>query len=161
MSECVEEKERGLMLRLAYHAKNGPYQKRHSRSIYIPTNSTPTIFSGMHSNTMSANDSRHVSLRSRNTLNGSDKPPVPPKEGIKLSSKPLPPAPHPRQQSTGYVEKKPLPNPPTGLNLKRTFLWIIGLLLSFFTIVALLPIITERDAMPGFHRWLRKLSSSQ
>jgi hypothetical protein len=149
------------MLRLAYHAKKGPYQKWHSRSVYIPTNSTRTRFSGMHSNTMSANDSKYVSLRSRNTLNSSDKPPVPPKEGIKLSSKPLPPAPHPLQQSTGYAEKKPLPNPPPGLNLKTTLLWIIGLLLSFLTIVALLPIITERDAMPGFHRWLRKSLSSQ
>jgi len=157
----LSEKERGLMPRLAYHAKKVPCQKRHSRSVYIPTKSTPTRFSGMHSNTMSANDSRHVSLRSRNTLNSSDNPPVPPKEGVELSSKPLPPAPHPRQQTTGYVEKKPLPNPPTDMNLKTTFLWVTGLLLSFFTIVALLPIITERDAMPGFHRWLRKLLSSQ
>jgi hypothetical protein len=37
-------------------------------------------------------------------------------------------------------------------------LWIAGLCLWFLTIVILLPIITERDAMPGFNQWLRRIS---
>ncbi|KAF2855209.1 hypothetical protein T440DRAFT_206220 [Plenodomus tracheiphilus IPT5] len=97
-------------------------------------------------------------------------PPVPPKpdnpyspnHGLPSESsallKPLPPVPSDRHAGvTRDFEIKPLPLPPQSLSLKRTLYWILGFCLWFLLIVVLLPVITERDAMPGFSRWLRSL----
>ncbi|KAF2731424.1 hypothetical protein EJ04DRAFT_10485 [Polyplosphaeria fusca] len=88
-------------------------------------------------------------------------PAVPPKDQIK---------PRPRKPTLGSVQPtplnkslppKPLPKIPppqstartTGL---RTFaLVLVGFCLWFLVIVLLLPVITERDAMPAMNRWLR------
>ncbi|ORY15452.1 hypothetical protein BCR34DRAFT_598433 [Clohesyomyces aquaticus] len=56
---------------------------------------------------------------------------------------------------------KPLPEAPDSQDLDpwTLCLWILGFAAWFLGIVVLLPVITERDAMPGFNRWLRRLIS--
>jgi hypothetical protein len=106
-------------------------------------------------------------IRNRHVSNSTQRPPVPPKPGrtlpslpAKQLSKPLPSIPHPREKGNSRNDKsieKPLPSPPNSLSLKSTSIWIAGLCLWFVAIVVLLPVITEKDAMPGFNQWLRKL----
>ncbi|KAF2640622.1 hypothetical protein P280DRAFT_517986 [Massarina eburnea CBS 473.64] len=101
-------------------------------------------------------------------------PPVPPKEHIAASGntktlaeirqrrplpllkieKPLPSAP-------AIAVSKPLPVPPSSrqegkVNYRTTLLWIGGFAVWFLLVVVLLPVIMERDAMPGFNRFLRQ-----
>ncbi|EUC48925.1 hypothetical protein COCMIDRAFT_85912 [Bipolaris oryzae ATCC 44560] len=73
------------------------------------------------------------------------------------TSKPLPPVPGSRlsRGARSKVESKPLPKPPKSSILQSTFLWILGFAVWFLLIVILLPVVTEKDAMPGFNRWLR------
>jgi hypothetical protein len=99
-------------------------------------------------------------------------PPVPPKSfdltasthgrgQTRLKSigdqKPLPS--RPSQFQTSQIESdhlsKPLPQPPKMFSVKTTLLWIVGFCLWFLVIVTILPIILEKDVMPGFNRWLR------
>ncbi|EUC38457.1 hypothetical protein COCCADRAFT_32397 [Bipolaris zeicola 26-R-13] len=72
-------------------------------------------------------------------------------------SKPLPPVPGSRlsRGAGSKVVSKPLPSPPKSSTVRSTFLWILGFAVWFLLIVILLPVITEKDAMPGFNRWLR------
>ncbi|OAL01915.1 hypothetical protein IQ06DRAFT_129441 [Phaeosphaeriaceae sp. SRC1lsM3a] len=92
----------------------------------------------------------------------SEEPPPPPPKSHTVStgsrsSKPLPSIPgYQEMKSKGIAENKPLPSPPNGLSLKSLSMWIAGICLWFLAIVVLLPIITERDAMPGFNTWLRR-----
>ncbi|KAF2024711.1 hypothetical protein EK21DRAFT_117480 [Setomelanomma holmii] len=84
-------------------------------------------------------------------------PPVPPPEQHERH-KPLPPAP----RATYFLEQfdlKPLPPPPASVSIRTTTLWIAGFVLWFVLIVVLLPVITEKDAMPSFKRWLRSVWS--
>lgn len=72
--------------------------------------------------------------------------------------KPLPPVPiigFKNDRPTTNVIFKPLPAPPRRHLLRYTLYWIAGFCLWFLFIVVLLPVITEKDAMPGFNRWLR------
>lgn len=77
--------------------------------------------------------------------------------------KPLPATP-----SAGFkpLPPKPLPDLPAKTNESsssnhlKTFLFISALCIWFLAIVLLLPIITERDAMPGLNRFLRRVISS-
>jgi len=52
---------------------------------------------------------------------------------------------------------KPLPPPPRNALVRNTLYWITGFCLCFLLIVVLLPVITEKDAMPGFNQWLQNL----
>ena len=82
------------------------------------------------------------------------RPLLPPKQ-----SKPLPPIPrykHIDFLGQGPLQSKTLPRSPSNLNLTTTLLWVAGFCLWFLLIVVLLPVIMEKDAMPGFNRWLRK-----
>ena len=99
-------------------------------------------------------------LRVRKPRLRKEGPPVPPKEdrGVHLHNKPLPPT--PGLKDTDEVPRrdvyvKPLPRPPQNLNLRATCLWIALFAVWLLLIVLLLPVITEKDAMPSFHRWLR------
>lgn len=60
-----------------------------------------------------------------------------------LPSKPLPAAPV-------------APVTPTTVNYRSTLLWMAFFCVWFLLIVLLLPLIVERDAMPGLNRWLRR-----
>jgi hypothetical protein len=78
-----------------------------------------------------------------------------------ISKKPLPLVP-----GSGAINKiarnadsKPLPSPPKSPILRQTMLWIMAFSLWFILIVILLPVITEKDAMPGFNKWLRNWST--
>ncbi|KAH7348190.1 hypothetical protein BKA66DRAFT_477292 [Pyrenochaeta sp. MPI-SDFR-AT-0127] len=118
---------------------------------------------------MSELEGQHV--RSRRPHATTSGPPVPPKpytqertssqkRGIASKhSKPLPPVP-PVTHSGGPIPSeaisKPLPGPPSTLSLRNTLLWIAAFCLWFLLTVVLLPVITEKDAMPGFNRWLRE-----
>ncbi|KAF1952000.1 hypothetical protein CC80DRAFT_596917 [Byssothecium circinans] len=80
------------------------------------------------------------------------RPQPPPKD-----SKPLP--------SISNIASKPLPDQPAigesvKVDYRTTILWIVGFCIWFLLIVVLLPIIMERDAMPGFNRILRKQTRS-
>jgi hypothetical protein len=101
-------------------------------------------------------------------------PAVPPKSSKQQPSsshtresfvlKPLPPVPHNViiEDPRGLIVKPlppPPPPPPDNIDVRSTSLWIAGLCLWFLTIVVLLPIIMEKDAMPGFNRGLRELWS--
>ncbi|KAF2118664.1 hypothetical protein BDV96DRAFT_642847 [Lophiotrema nucula] len=84
-------------------------------------------------------------------------PPVPPKH----YTKPLPPAPILNPSVEKALPPKPLPLPPTQTaltsSLRGTLLWAAAFLIWFLAVVVLLPVVTERDAMPGFNRWLRDM----
>ena len=105
-------------------------------------------------------------LRSRKVLTNG--PPVPPKSvsaqapslrsPTRLTTKSLPPAPG-LDKRTKTIRARPLPPLPKGFRVKTTLLWVAGFCVWFLLIVILLPIITEKDAMPGFNRWLRQLYS--
>ncbi|KAH8726111.1 hypothetical protein GQ44DRAFT_726465 [Phaeosphaeriaceae sp. PMI808] len=112
-------------------------------------------------------------IRNRKIFSSEHGPPVPPKSDRSpyviaskhdlQPSKPLPPVPGIRQMKnsdTKNLTAKPLPQPPIGVNAKSVSLWIAGFVIWFLLIVILLPVITEKDAMPGFNRWLRNLWSS-
>jgi hypothetical protein len=60
------------------------------------------------------------------------------------------------------LPSKPLPaapaapvTPPT-VNYRSTLLWLAFFCVWFLLIVLLLPLIMEKDAMPGLNRWLRR-----
>ncbi|KAH9883032.1 hypothetical protein J1614_000399 [Plenodomus biglobosus] len=112
-------------------------------------------------------------LRQRKPRQSVEKPPVPPKcnDFIPLEhtapphtssrSKPLPPVPfHSHDEATEArgLEAKPLPRPPSSVNLRTTCYWIVGFCLWFLLIVLLLPVITEKDAMPRFNQWVKEKS---
>ncbi|KAH7073626.1 hypothetical protein BKA63DRAFT_566816 [Paraphoma chrysanthemicola] len=123
---------------------------------------------------MSFQVSNHDHLRNRKPQSYSDGPPVPPKGPLQGTSvpqpfiqrvtfeqaKPLPPVP---TQVSGAVlggeVYKPLPAPPASVSFRSTLLWIAGFVLWFLLIVVLLPVVTEKDAMPAFNRWLRNIWS--
>ncbi|EMD87572.1 hypothetical protein COCC4DRAFT_134471 [Bipolaris maydis ATCC 48331] len=115
-------------------------------------------------------------IRNRRPFLDSEGPPVPPKPYASntpstthhrlaavtwahqdATSKPLPPVPgrRPSRGAVRRVESKPLPRPPQSSTLQSTFLWILGFAVWFLVIVILLPVITEKDAMPGLNRRLR------
>jgi hypothetical protein len=90
------------------------------------------------------------------------KPPLPP--GPIRETKPLPSPPY--LTSSGLVASKclpskPLPAPPVvcvtpaTVNYRSTLIWMVFFCVWFLLIVLLLPVIMERDAMPGLNRWLR------
>jgi hypothetical protein len=62
----------------------------------------------------------------------------------------------------GLAEKSlpALPAPALESKVFRVILIILGLLIWFFAIVILLPIILERDAMPGLNRLLRRIAGA-
>lgn len=115
-------------------------------------------------------------IRSRKTNTSLEGPPVPPKRERAASSilqrrglrgpqppkslKPLPRIPSYASGQALVNEQgyKPLPKTPQSSILRPTLFWILGFCLWFLLIVLLLPIITEKEAMPGFNRWLRKWS---
>ncbi|KAF1844829.1 uncharacterized protein K460DRAFT_405108 [Cucurbitaria berberidis CBS 394.84] len=107
-------------------------------------------------------------------VEGPEGPPVPPKPNNTNSSlaptrrvyppeirqrlKPLPPVPSLGRQAAlglGDSGSKPLPETPKGIGYGTIVLGITGFCVWFVLIVVLLPVITEKDAMPGFNRWLR------
>ena len=115
-------------------------------------------------------------MRNRRLHAQDDGPPVPPKtfktENISKAplrrvaprpldlqnhSKPLPPVPQSERAAASKSEplSKPLPLPPKSVTLRSTLLWVAALFVWFLLIVVLLPVITEKDAMPGFNKWLR------
>jgi hypothetical protein len=104
-------------------------------------------------------------------------PPVPPKHYVVRSSQSIqstqqlrnrrPPPPPPRDHKPLPVlpSSKPLPDLPSPgsdarLNYRTTLLWVLGFCVWFLVIVVMLPVIMERDAMPGFNRWLRQCWAS-
>ena len=105
-------------------------------------------------------------VRNRKVLRYDEGPPLPPKSAsaqapsvrtpARLRTKPLPPAPALNKQIKA-IHTRPLPPLPKDSRVKTTLLWVAGFCLWFLLIVILLPIITEKDAMPGFNRWLRQL----
>ncbi|PSN68182.1 hypothetical protein BS50DRAFT_358987 [Corynespora cassiicola Philippines] len=84
--------------------------------------------------------------------------------------KPLPlvPAPSPiARGASKALPPKPLPEIPgpsdfdhLEVNYRYTLYWMAGFAVWFVLIVVLLPIITEKDAMPGFNRFLRRGAAS-
>ena len=74
-------------------------------------------------------------------------------------SKPLPSVPQLPAASlvTKEQQAKPLPAPPKSATWRLTLLWIAAFCVWFLLIAVLLPVITEKDAMPGFNKWLRTL----
>jgi hypothetical protein len=81
--------------------------------------------------------------------------------------KPLPVAPGlprpPRPNSIKPLPQKPLPDPPARPRkekLTSTILIVFGLLIWFLAIVTLLPIILEREAMPGLNKFLRQIAGT-
>lgn len=83
--------------------------------------------------------------------------PAPPRHDppIAITSKKLPPKPLPDLPGTETTARR--------LDYQKTLLWLFGFVLWFLLIAVLLPVITERDAMPGFNRsirtWIRRLLS--
>ncbi|KAF2464611.1 uncharacterized protein BDR25DRAFT_95829 [Lindgomyces ingoldianus] len=78
--------------------------------------------------------------------------------------KPLPSIPHstpPDHQHHKALPPKPLPDVPDEdsqtqkLDYRILGLWIGGFGIWFLAIVVLLPVVTERDAMPGLNRLLK------
>ncbi|KAF1938861.1 hypothetical protein EJ02DRAFT_271137 [Clathrospora elynae] len=125
---------------------------------------------------MSNSALKNLHIRSRNPHTKPNGPPVPPKPHNPTTpgrrpattspkpterSKPLPPIPGVGLSGTCKIQsrRKPLPEPPKSSVLKSTLLWVTAFCLWFLLIVVLLPVITEKDAMPGFNRWLRQLWS--
>jgi len=127
---------------------------------------------------MSENGPNDQYVRNRKPRPQDQGPPVPPKtlstgntirsikrvatpKPLKLQShsKPLPAV--PRLSVTSSVTKeqqtKPLPAPPKSATLQLTLLWVAAFCVWFLLIAVLLPVITEKDAMPGFNKWLRTL----
>jgi hypothetical protein len=109
-------------------------------------------------------------IRNRKHRANTNPPPVPPKDDSKgtlpsrglagsSSQKPLPSV--PQSAPSGVPKKrslsKPLPAPPRISILRSTFLWVAGFCVWFLLLVLLLPVVMEKDAMPGVNRWLRKL----
>jgi hypothetical protein len=127
---------------------------------------------------MSAFQSGDQHVRNRKLRTQDEGPPVPPKTfktvntskpfrrvaapaplNLQRESKPLPLLPR-SPVATGLraeLQSKPLPLPPKSVTLRSTLLWVAALFLWFLLIVVLLPVITEKDAMPGFNRWLSAL----
>lgn len=58
--------------------------------------------------------------------------------------------------ASSNLQLKPLPIPPKSSTLQLTLLWVAAFFVWFLLIVVLLPVVTEKDAMPGFNRWLRE-----
>jgi hypothetical protein len=111
-------------------------------------------------------------LRNRNIPRERTGPPVPPKSNdtqplpaykpAQSTHKPLPPTPDHDKLWGGHAgasSVKPLPPIPARSRLKMTLLWVAAFSVWFLLTVLLLPNITEKDAMPGLNRWLRKLLS--
>ncbi|KAH8631235.1 hypothetical protein IG631_12917 [Alternaria alternata] len=117
-------------------------------------------------------------LRNRRLHAQDEGPPVPPKTfntenipkaplrrvaprplDLQNHSKPLPPVPQSERAAASKNEplSKPLPLPPKNVTLRSTLLWVAALFVWFLLIVVLLPVITEKDAMPGFNKRLRSL----
>jgi hypothetical protein len=128
--------------------------------------------------TMSGFELRDHNIRNRKPHADTQAPPVPPKDDPKDTtsirgltapshtpkerSKPLPPVPH---SATPILTRerslsKPLPAPPRFSILRSTLLWVMGFCVWFLLIVLLLPVIMEKDAMPGVNRWLRSFLRS-
>ncbi|KAH7117604.1 hypothetical protein B0J11DRAFT_570848 [Dendryphion nanum] len=91
-----------------------------------------------------------MTMKQQHDENTKSKPlpciPEPP-DVSQVADKPLPPRPLP-----------PLPAPPInaeGLDIMRTILIYTALGIWFIAIIVLLPVITEKDAMPGLNRLLR------
>ncbi|KAF2688857.1 hypothetical protein K458DRAFT_154031 [Lentithecium fluviatile CBS 122367] len=93
-------------------------------------------------------------------------PPVPPKALPPLSTK-LPTGLRSRRPQPPPKDQKLPPLPPTSkalselppggaLDYRATLLWVLGFCVWFVVIVVMLPVIMERDVMPGFNRWLRQ-----
>ncbi|KAF2788892.1 hypothetical protein K505DRAFT_420809 [Melanomma pulvis-pyrius CBS 109.77] len=90
----------------------------------------------------------------------SQRPPIPRKE-----FKPLPPPPHPTSSellASKSLPPKPLPGIPTAHanpktpNYIFTLYWIALFGVWFLIIILLLPVVMEKDAMPGLNRLLRR-----
>jgi hypothetical protein len=115
--------------------------------------------------TMSSDLSNNQSLlRNRKPPPPTEGPPVPPKLNAQPSLsqrrgigpldppkqlKPLPPVPQ-----SDVPGSKPLPRPPQRVKLGATVLWIGAFAVWFLLIVAMLPVVMERDAMIGLNAWL-------
>ncbi|KAL6707110.1 hypothetical protein ACN47E_004862 [Coniothyrium glycines] len=110
-------------------------------------------------------------LRLRQTHYNRKGPPVPrkfdtaapstkhaPTTGRQPQHKPLPLPPFQDQICSDTINRsilKPLPPPPNHFALGQTLLWVAGIATWFLLIVLLLPIVTEKDAVPSLNRWLR------
>jgi hypothetical protein len=127
---------------------------------------------------MSAFQFRDQHVRNRKLRTQDEGPPVPPKSfelentaksfrrmavpsplNLQRHSKPLPLLPRSpvTNGASEGLQSKPLPLPPKSVTLRSTLAWVAALFVWFLLIVVLLPVITEKDAMPGFNRWLRTL----
>ena len=122
---------------------------------------------------MSGNQFGDQHVRNRKPRPQDQGPPVPPKTlsnsikraaapkplSLHAHTKPLPSVPSlPLVASvTEEQQAKPLPAPPKDSTLRLTLLWVAAFCIWFLLIVVLLPVITEKDAMPGFNKWLRTL----
>jgi hypothetical protein len=91
-------------------------------------------------------------------------PLLPPSRSIPdREAKPLPSPPchTSRNSHADSLPSKPLPVPPvapvtrTTVDYRSALLWAVFFCVWFLLIVLLLPVIMERDAMPGLNRWLR------
>lgn len=92
--------------------------------------------------------------RTQRTKDDNEKPlPIVPSRGLTdgRSLKPLPPKPLPDIPQSNTGSKLSI--------LRKTFLLVGALCIWFLAVVVLLPVITERDAMPGFNRFLRRILS--
>jgi hypothetical protein len=138
----------------------------------------PFSSSYLHKPTMSEIGLNDQHVRNRKPHSQDEGPLVPPKEfgtantirparriaapsplNLHRLSKPLPCVPRSPVPSLVKEEawSKPLPAPPLSFTLRSTLLWIAAFCVWFLLIVVLLPVITEKDAMPGFNKWLRTL----
>ena len=98
-------------------------------------------------------------LSTGNTIQSTKRAAAPKPLNLHSHSKPLPSVPQlPVPTSvTEEQQTKPLPAPPKSATLRLTLLWVTAFCVWFLLIVVLLPVITEKDAMPGFNKWLRTL----
>jgi hypothetical protein len=131
-------------------------------TLHHSTSPTATHFVSM------AQATGKMELESKGAYVSDAGPPVPPKALPALPKDPHTqlrnrrPQPPPKDQKVLPLPPslKPLPQLPpnrdTSPNYRTTLFWVLGFCVWFLIIVVMLPVIMERDAMPGFNRWLRK-----